>query len=72
MVEELQIEVDLWMNKYKNQRIYSGKHCYGKTPMQTFHDSKHIALKTIPSDINGVSDSKYSQLIKQQFSCLII
>ena len=51
-VEELQIDVDLWMNKYNNQRTHSGKHCYGKTPMQTFLDSKHIALeKNIPSDI---------------------
>jgi transposase InsO family protein len=52
-VEELQIEVDLWLNKYNNKRTHSGKHCYGKTPMQTFHDSKHIALeKTIPSDVS--------------------
>ena len=50
-VEELQIDVDLWMNKYNNQRTHSGKHCYGKTPMQTFLDSKHIALeKNIPSN----------------------
>ena len=40
-------------NKYNTQRTHSGKHCYGKTPMQTFLDSKHIALeKNIPSDIN--------------------
>ncbi len=52
-VEELQIEVDLWLNKYNNQRPHSGKHCYGKTPMQTFRDSKHIAQeKTIPGDIS--------------------
>lgn len=52
-VEELQIDVDLWVNKYNTQRTHSGKHCYGKTPMQTFLDSKHIALeKNIPSDIN--------------------
>lgn len=52
-VEELQIDVDLWINKYNTQRTHSGKHCYGKTPMQTFLDSKHIALeKNIPSDIN--------------------
>ena len=50
-VEELQIDVDLWMNKYNTQRTHSGKHCYGKTPMQTFLDSKHIALeKNIPSN----------------------
>ena len=52
-VEELQIDVDLWINKYNTQRTHSGKHCYGKTPMQTFLDSKHIAReKTIPSYVN--------------------
>lgn len=52
-VEELQIDVDLWINKYNTQRTHSGKHCYGKTPMQTFLDSKHIAKdKNIPSYVN--------------------
>jgi transposase InsO family protein len=52
-VEELQIDVDLWINKYNTQRTHSGKHCYGKTPMQTFLDSRYIALeKSIPSDVN--------------------
>ena len=49
------------MNKCNNQRTHSGKHCYGsygKTPMQTFLDSKHIALeKNIPSDIIGCQTS---------------
>ncbi len=64
-VEELQIDVDLWINKYNTQR----KHCYGKTPMQTFLDSKHIAKdKNIPSYVNecqiddtqNLSDSNYT------------
>ena len=50
-LEELQMEVDLWINKYNTQRPHSGKYCYGKTPMKTFLDAKHIALeKVIPSD----------------------
>lgn len=50
-LEELQMEVDLWINKYNTQRPHAGKYCYGKTPMQTFLDAKHIALeKVIPSD----------------------
>ena len=46
------------MNKYDNQRVHWGKHCYGRTLMQTFLDSKHIALeKNIPSDIIGCQTS---------------
>lgn len=48
-LEELQIDVDHWIAKYNEQRPHSGKHCYGKTPMQTFREAKHLATeKTIP------------------------
>lgn len=46
-VEELQLDVDHWMAKYNEQRPHSGKHCYGKTPMQTFREAKHLALEKI-------------------------
>jgi len=44
-LEELQVDVDEWINKYNHQRPHSGKHCYGKTPYQTFLDGKHIAFE---------------------------
>ncbi|MEM9944186.1 MAG: IS481 family transposase, partial [Planctomycetota bacterium] len=28
---------------YNEQRPHSGRYCYGKTPMQTFNDSKEMA-----------------------------
>lgn len=49
-VEDLQIDLDHYLNKYNLQRPHSGKYCYGKTPMATFLESKHIALeKTVPT-----------------------
>lgn len=42
-LEELQRDVDQWVEKYNNERPHSGKYCYGKTPMQTFRESKHLA-----------------------------
>lgn len=42
-VEQLQVDLDLWIESYNNERPHSGRFCYGKTPMQTFNDSKHIA-----------------------------
>jgi transposase InsO family protein len=44
-LEELQMDLDAWMQDYNEQRTHSGKHCFGKTPMQTFLDSKHIAIE---------------------------
>eukprot|EP01132_Coremiostelium_polycephalum_P000109 gene109-145_t len=44
-LEELQRDLDEWLHYYNYQRPHSGKYCYGKTPMQTFRDSKHIAIE---------------------------
>ena len=38
------------INKWKNiphERTHTGKHCYGKTPMQTFLDSKPMAKEKL-------------------------
>lgn len=42
---ELQLDVDHWVHSYNRSRPHSGKYCYGKTPMQTFFDSMHIAYQ---------------------------
>lgn len=42
-LEELQNDLDEWTTYYNEERTHSGKYCYGKTPMETFTDSKHIA-----------------------------
>lgn len=42
-IEELQRDLNLWIEEYNNNRPHSGKHCYGKTPMQTFLDSMPLA-----------------------------
>ena len=42
-IEELQTDLDKWMKYYNEERPHSGRYCYGKTPMQTFNDSKQLA-----------------------------
>lgn len=42
-LEELQKDLDQWLEHYNTQRPHTGKWCYGKTPMQTFFDSAHLA-----------------------------
>jgi len=42
-LEEIQEDADRWIEEYNTQRIHSGKYCFGKTPWQTFLDSKHLA-----------------------------
>lgn len=42
-LEELQEDVNKWLNEYNGDRPHSGKYCYGKTPLQTFAEAKHMA-----------------------------
>jgi hypothetical protein len=35
--------VDEWLRYYNQERPHSGRYCYGKTPMQTFREAKHLA-----------------------------
>lgn len=43
-LETLQQDLDLWIKDYNESRTHSGKYCFGKTPMQTFLDSKKLAF----------------------------
>lgn len=42
-LEQLQEDLDAWLEKYNNERPHSGRYCFGKTPMQTFKDSINLA-----------------------------
>jgi len=42
-LEEMQTDLDKWIDEYNNNRTHSGKYCFGRTPMQTFYDSKQLA-----------------------------
>ena len=44
-IEQLQADLDMWMNSYNTQRTHSGKYCFGKTPMQTFIEGIAVARK---------------------------
>mgnify|MGYP001399072401 CR=1 FL=1 len=42
-LDELQADLDQWMAYYNAERPHSGKYCDGRTPDQTFSDTKHLA-----------------------------
>ena len=41
----MQLDLDIWLEHYNNECPHSGKYCYGKTPIQTFKDSKRLAIE---------------------------
>ena len=42
-IDELQQDLDNWMQYYNQERTHSGKYCFGKTPMETFLDTVPMA-----------------------------
>jgi len=42
-LEELQADLDEWLERYNRERPHTGKYCEGRTPLQTFRDTKHLA-----------------------------
>ncbi len=41
-IEQLQNDLDEWIDHYKNERTHRGKICEGRMPLQTLEDGKRI------------------------------
>ena len=41
-LDELQSDLDVWLDYYNNERTHQGKMCCCRTPMQTLEDGKQI------------------------------
>jgi transposase InsO family protein len=42
-LEELQQDLDMWLDHYNNERPHQGKRCQGRTPVETFMDTLVLA-----------------------------
>ncbi len=40
-IEQLQSDLDQWLNHYNTERTHQGKMCCGRTPFDTMMDGKH-------------------------------
>jgi len=56
-LEQLQADVDTWMESYNAERTHSGKYCYGKTPLQTFIEAAPLAHSKQLDRMHHSSDS---------------
>ena len=60
-LDDLQTDLDDWLQEYNRTRTHSGKYCYGKTPIQTFLDSAHLAReKMLDSFHHGAPEPERS------------
>lgn len=46
-IDELQADLDAWMERYNTKRPHQGKRCQGRTPMQTFFENLPLAKEKI-------------------------
>lgn len=46
-IEELQADLDAWLEDYNVHRPHQGRYCFGKTPMQTFLDARSLAKEKL-------------------------
>ncbi|TMI86198.1 MAG: IS481 family transposase [Bacteroidetes bacterium] len=51
-LDQLQSDLDEWMQYYNNERPHSGRYCFGKTPIQTFNDSIALAREKKLDDVS--------------------
>jgi transposase InsO family protein len=50
-LDDLQADLDKWLEYYNNERTHQGKMCCGRTPMQTLLDAKEIWRQKV-SELN--------------------
>lgn len=47
-LEEIQTDLDAWILRYNEHRTNQGRHCDGRTPMQTFLEGKSLCERYVP------------------------
>jgi transposase InsO family protein len=50
-MEELQTDLDTWLDNYNRNRTHTGKYCFGRTPLQTFEETVSLAKEKQLDDI---------------------
>lgn len=52
-IDQMQKDLDEWLDDYNNNRTHQGKYCFGKTPMQTFLDTLPLAKEKMLNKNNN-------------------
>jgi transposase InsO family protein len=60
-IEQLQADADEWLERYNRERTHTGKYCFGRTPLQTFRETKHLAqAEMLDTLLEGERPKAYS------------
>jgi transposase InsO family protein len=50
-LEQIQEDLDAWINEYNTNHTHTGKYCFGRTPLQTFEETLHLAKEKQLDDL---------------------
>jgi hypothetical protein len=69
-LDDLQADLDQWMPYYNTERPHSGKYCDGRTPDQTFSETKHLAdekmIDTLfPKEVARQDSSSFAVIVER-------
>ena len=53
-IEEIQVDLDDFMAYYNSQRTNQGRHCQGRTPIQTFQDGLALYQQYVYDTVNEI------------------
>ena len=70
-LEELQEDVNKWLNEYNSNRTHTGRYCYGKTPFQTFAAAKHIAQEKMIGEAKFPFKSKKENKLEETIAEIV-
>lgn len=62
-LEQLQQDLDEWLNYYHEQRPHQGKYCYGKTPMETFQQSLPLAKEKMLDTLVDSDNTMHQEVV---------
>ena len=67
-IEELQTDLDQWIWQYNHERTHTGKYCFGRTPFQTFQESKPLAKEKMLDTLFSPTDLPLAEQTPYDFS----
>jgi transposase InsO family protein len=50
-LEQMQTDLDAWLDEYNHNRTHTGKYCFGRTPLQTFEETLSLAKEKQLDDL---------------------
>ena len=57
-IQELQTDLDQWMRQYNHERTHTGEYCFGRTPYQTFQETKPLAKEKMLDTLFSLPDTQ--------------